>query len=83
MQFHRSPLSAFARAVWPGAMVSCCGVCAAVSTEELGFWVCGSGGGSSSERYYLQVVSCKEVAHHSPLGVHISPQLQSDRSLVL
>ena len=32
-------LSAFARAVWPGAMVLCCGVCAAVSSVEI--WVSG------------------------------------------
>ena len=43
-------LSAFARAVWPGAMVLCC-VRAAVSSVEMGFWVCGPGGGSSRARY--------------------------------
>ena len=52
-------LSAFARAVWPGAMVSCCGVCAAFSSVEMGFCVCGSGGGSSRARYYLQVRRAK------------------------
>ena len=52
-------LPSFARAVWPGAMVLCCGVCAAVSSVEVGFWVCGSGGGSSRARYYLQVRRAK------------------------
>ena len=36
-----------------------CGVCAAVSGFGMGFWVCGSGGGSSRARYYLQVRRAK------------------------
>ena len=54
-------LSAFARAVWLGAMVVWCGVCAAVPSVEMDFWVCCSGKGSSRARYYSQVsASCKE-----------------------
>ena len=37
-------------AVWPGAMVLCCGVYAALSNVEMGSWVCGAGGGSSRAR---------------------------------
>ena len=48
-------LSAFARDVSPGAMVLCCCVCAAVSSVEMGFWVCGPGGGLSRARYCLHV----------------------------
>ena len=51
-------LSDFARAVWTGAM-ECCDVCAAVSSVEKGFWVCGSEGGSSRARFYLQVRRAK------------------------
>ena len=40
-------------------MVLCCGVCAAVSIVEMGFWVCGYGGGSSRARYYVQVRRAK------------------------
>ena len=37
-----------------------CGLgCAAVSSVEMGFWVCGFGGGSSRARYYLQVRRAK------------------------
>ena len=59
-------LSASARAVWLGAMVLpvCCGVCVAVSSVEMGFWVCGSGGGSSRARYYLQVRRAKRDSHN-------------------
>ena len=56
-------LSALARAVWPGAMVLCCGDCAAVPSVEMGFLVCGSGGGSSRARYKVVLfasASCKE-----------------------
>ena len=53
-------LFAFARALWPGAMVLCCGVYAAVARVEMGFWVCGFGGGSSRARYYLQVRRAKK-----------------------
>ena len=35
------------------------GFCAAVSSVEMGFEVCGSGGGSSRARYYLQVRRAK------------------------
>ena len=56
-------LSAFARAMWTGAMVLCCDVCAAVLSVELGFWVCGSGGRSSRARYYLQVRRAKRGSH--------------------
>ena len=47
-------LPAFARAVWPGTMVSCCGAGAAVSSVEMGFWVCSHGGGSSRARAFLE-----------------------------
>ena len=40
-----------------------CGVCAAVSSVEMGFWVCGSGGGSSRARNYLQVRRAKRGRH--------------------
>ena len=53
-------LSAHARAVWSGAMVLCCRVCANVSSVEMGFWVCGFGGGSSRARYCLQVRGAKK-----------------------
>ena len=53
-------LSAFARAGWPGAMVLlCCGVWAAVSYVQMGFWVSGIGGSSSRARHYLQVRRAK------------------------
>ena len=55
-------LSVFARAVWPGAMVLCCGVCAAVSSIETGFWVCGSGGGSSRPSFMCKYVVQRGVA---------------------
>ena len=57
-------MSALARAVWPGAMVLCCGVCAVVSFVEMGFWVCGSASCLSRARYYLQVRRAKRGSHH-------------------
>ena len=56
-------LSSLTRAVWPGAMVLSCGVCAAISRVEMGFGVCGSGGGSSRARYYLQARRAKRSSH--------------------
>ena len=37
-----------------------CAVCAAVSSVEMGFWVCGSGGGSRSCTLLFARASCKE-----------------------
>ena len=43
-----------------------------VSSAKMGFWVCGSGGGSSRARYYLQVRRAKRGSQIS-FERHVSP----------